>query len=461
MRKSGPNSLAQLPQIETLLQSEELKIWFSRLSRPLVARLASETIAEVRTAMQEGGEFPGEPAIVRALAERCRETAGRRIHHLINATGVVLHTNLGRAPISKAAWRSAEAVNTGFSNLEFDLKTGKRGKRKGIIPDLLSILVGAQDALMVNNNAAAVFLILSALAKGREVIVSRGEQVQIGGGFRIPEILAQTGTRMVEVGTTNITRLEDYTNAFSPDTAMVLTVHASNFRIRGFTDRPGIRELAASIPEGVLLVVDQGSGTTTERIPGEQSVSHYLSSGADLVSFSGDKVLGGPQAGFIVGGSELIRILSRHPLNRVFRPGKTIYSLMEEALVARLNRSAEPPVEAVLSLPVEQLRARGESLLNELPPNTAGLVNSTVTTGGGSAPDEHFPSLSIELLVKDKPEKTLAALRRMDPPIVGTIVGGRVQLNLATLLPEEVQLVGESLKRLLGEATRRGSGPCT
>ena len=165
MRKSGPNSLAQLPQIETLLQSEELKIWFSRLSRPLVARLASETIAEVRTAMQEGGEFPGEPAIVRALAERCRETAGRRIHHLINATGVVLHTNLGRAPISKAAWRSAEAVNTGFSNLEFDLKTGKRGKRKGIIPDLLSILVGAQDALMVNNNAAAVFLILSSLAR--------------------------------------------------------------------------------------------------------------------------------------------------------------------------------------------------------------------------------------------------------------------------------------------------------
>jgi L-seryl-tRNA(Ser) seleniumtransferase len=461
MKKSGPSSLALLPQIETLLQNEELEIWFSRLSRPLVARLASETIAEARTAIQEGGEFPGEAAIVRSVSERCRETVRRRIHHLINATGVVLHTNLGRAPISKAAWRSAEAVNTGFSNLELDLKTGKRGKRKGIIPDLLSILVGAQDALMVNNNAAAVFLILSALAKGREVIVSRGEQVQIGGGFRIPEILAQTGARMVEVGTTNITRLEDYTNAFGPDTAMVLTVHASNFRIRGFTDRPGIRQLAASIPEGVLLVVDQGSGTTTERIPGEQSVSHYLSSGADLVSFSGDKVLGGPQAGFIVGDSELIEILSRHPLNRVFRPGKTIYSLMEEALVVRLNRAAAPPVEAVLSLPVEQLRDRGESLLNELPPSTASLVDSTVTTGGGSAPDEQFPSLSIELLLKEKPEKILAALRRMDPPIVGTIVAGRVQLNLATLLPEEIQLVGQSLKRLLGEPTPSGSTPCT
>jgi L-seryl-tRNA(Ser) seleniumtransferase len=448
MTKPGQNSLSKLPQIETLLQNEELQLWASRLSRPLVARLASQAIGEVRNAMQGGEAFPGEEAILGAVVHSCRETSRRRIHHLVNATGVVLHTNLGRAPISKAAWRGAEAVNTGFSNLEFDLQTGRRGKRKGIIPDLLHLLVGAEDALMVNNNAAAVFLILSALAKGREVIVSRGEQVQIGGGFRIPEILSQTGAKMVEVGTTNITRIEDYTAALSPDTAMVLTVHASNFRIRGFTARPGIRELAASLPDEVLLVADQGSGTTTERIPGEQSVSHYLSSGADLVSFSGDKVLGGPQAGFIVGRRELIQTLSRHPLNRVFRPGKTIYSLMEEALIARLNRAAAPPVEAVLSLPVEELRARGETVLADLPPKAARLVDSTVTTGGGSAPDEHFPSLSIELIGKEKPEKLLAALRRMEPPIVGTILDGRVQLNLATLLPEEVQLVAASLKRL-------------
>jgi L-seryl-tRNA(Ser) seleniumtransferase len=450
MIKSGQNSLSRLPQIETLLQSDELKPWFSRLSRPLVARLAAQVIGEVRAAMQRGEAFPGEEELLEAVVKGCRETSRRRIHHLINATGVVLHTNLGRAPISKAAWRGAEAVNTGFSNLEFDLQTGKRGKRKGIIPDLLSLLVGAEDTLMVNNNAAAVFLILSALAKGREVIVSRGEQVQIGGGFRIPEILAQTGAKMVEVGTTNITRIQDYTAALSPDTAMVLTVHASNFRIRGFTERPGIRELAASLPEEVLLVADQGSGTTTERIPGELSVSHYLSSGADLVSFSGDKVLGGPQAGFIVGRRELVQTISRHPLNRVFRPGKTIYSLMEEALVARLNRAAEPPVEAVLGLPVEELRVRGEAVLAELPPEAARLVESTVTTGGGSAPDEHFPSLSIELLGREKPEKTLAALRRLEPPIVGTIMDGRVQLNLATLLPEEVQLVAVSLRRLVG-----------
>jgi len=450
MEKSAPNPLSRLPQIETLLQSEQLEAWFPRLSRPLVARLAAETIGQVRTQIQGGGEFPGEEAILEAVAGRCLETSRRRIHHLINATGVMLHTNMGRAPISKTAWRCAEAVNTGFSNLEFDLQTGKRGKRKGIIPQLLSLLVGSEDALMVNNNAAAVFLILCALAGGREVVVSRGEQVQIGGGFRIPEILAQTGARMVEVGTTNITRLEDYTRAFTPETAMVLTVHASNFRIRGFTARPGIRELAASLPEDVLLVVDQGSGTTTERIPGEHSVAHYLGSGADLVSFSGDKVLGGPQAGFIVGRGDLIRTLSAHPLNRVFRPGKTIYSLMEEALVARLNRTAEPPVEAVLSLPMEELRARGESLLAELPPGSSRLVDSTMSTGGGSAPDEHFPSLSIQLPANEKPERLLAALRGLEPPIIGTIVEGAVQLNLATLLPEEVQVVGQSLKRLLG-----------
>jgi L-seryl-tRNA(Ser) seleniumtransferase len=227
---------------------------------------------------------------------------------------------------------------------------------------------------------------------------------------------------MVEVGTTNITRLEDYTAALGANTAMVLMVHSSNFRIRGFTARPSIRELAPSLPEDVLMVVDQGSGTTTERIPGEQSVSHYLKSGAHLVSFSGDKVLGGPQAGFIVGKEELIQTLARHPLNRVFRPGKTIFSLMEEALIARLNRTAPPPVEAVLNLPF---------------------------AGGGSAPDERFPSLSIELESAERPQGLLTALRELDPPIIGIIVDGKVQLNLATLLAEELQTVKEALNQLL------------
>ncbi len=448
MNRPVEDSLSRLPQVERLLQAPQLVSWSAALSRPLVARLAAEAVEEARARIRAGEAFPGIEAVVREAERRCRQMGLRRIRHVINATGVMLHTNLGRAPIHRQVWRSVEAVNTGFSNLELDLLTGKRGRRKGIIPELLALLVGAEDALMVNNNAAAVFLILSALARGREVIVSRGEQVQIGGGFRIPEILAQTGVKMVEVGTTNITRLEDYTRALGPETAIVLSVHASNFRIRGFTDRPGIGDLAARLPPGVLLVVDQGSGTTTERIPGEHAVSHYLSSGAHLVSFSGDKVLGGPQAGLIVGRRDLIEILSRHPLNRVFRPGKTVYSLMEAVLVARLNREAEPPVEAVLNLSMDELRARARSLMAGLPDTALRLVDSTVATGGGSAPDEQFPSLSIEIESEEKPELVLAALREMDPPIIGTIAQGRVRLNLATLRAEELPQVASALQSL-------------
>jgi len=451
MEHSGRDTLTRLPQIETLLQSEELRPWIPRLSRPLVARLAAAAVDLARERIRAGEPFEGTEAVLRNVLDRCREAGTRRIHRVINATGVVLHTNMGRAPLSAAAWRAAAAVNTGYSNLELDLSTGKRGKRNGLVPDLLSLLVGSEGALMVNNNAAAVFLILSCLAADRQVIVSRGEQVQIGGGFRIPEILAHAGAHMVEVGTTNITRLDDYTAALRPETSLVLIVHSSNFRLRGFTSRPSVRDLAAALPEGVLVVVDQGSGTTTERIPGETMVSRYLDSGAHLVSFSGDKVLGGPQAGLIAGRGDLIRTLSRHPLNRVFRPGKTIYSLMERTLVARLNGAEDTPVQAALKLSMEELRQRGETVLAGLPGAVLRLVDSTVTTGGGSAPDEHFPSLSIAVEAAVNPQSVLAALRDRDPPIIGTIGDGGVRLNLATLLPGDIETVREALGSILDE----------
>ena len=443
------SSLSKLPQIEKLLQSEEMLAWFPRLSRPLVARLAAAAVGEAKEKILKGEAFSGTDAVLQAAARLCRETARRRISRLINATGIALHTNLGRAPISTAAWRGAEMANTNYSNLEFDLKGGKRGNRCGIVPELLSLLVGSEDALVLNNNAAAVFLILSCLAKGKEVIVSRGEQVQIGGGFRIPDILAHTGAKMVEIGTTNITRLEDYTEAVNPDTAMVLVVHTSNYRIRGFTSMPSIGELAESLPKHVTLAVDQGSGATTERLPGEMPVARYLDSGAHLVSFSGDKLLGGPQAGLIVGRKDLIRNLSKHPLNRVFRPGKTVYSLMEETLVVRLNRNGANSVEVFLGCSLEELRERGESLLAGLPDEGVRLIDSTAATGGGSAPDEHFPSLSIELDNGDKPQDLLSALRNLDIPIIGTIEDGKVHLNLATLLPGDLPIVREALRRLL------------
>lgn len=220
---------------------------------------------------------------------------------MLNGTGVILHTNMGRSPLFPEAWDAVRDLNTRYSNLELELQTGKRGVRSGLIPELLRILTGSEAALVVNNNAAAVLLTLSALAKDREVIVSRGQQIQIGGGFRIPEILALSGARLVEVGTTNITTPSDYLSALTERTAFVLVVHTSNFRIRGFASHPSVKVLADQLPPTVGLVVDQGSGVTTERIPGETCVRRYLEDGAHLVCFSADKVLGGPQAGIVLG----------------------------------------------------------------------------------------------------------------------------------------------------------------
>ena len=271
-----------IPQVEKILEDPRIARWCPVLSRPLVSRLVSQELAAVRDGIRETRARPEEKALYAAASDACARAASRGVRKVINGTGIILHTNLGRAPLPPAVWDFAAAVNTGYSTLELDLATGRRG---GIVPDLLGILTGCEDALVVNNNAAAILLALTALAQGREVIVSRGEQVQIGGGFRIPEILALSGVRMVEVGTTNITTREDYLRAVTPGTAMVLLVHSSNFRIRGFTEKPGVAALASGLPPHVILAVDQGSGTTTENIRGEEKVRAHVAQGAHLVCF--------------------------------------------------------------------------------------------------------------------------------------------------------------------------------
>jgi L-seryl-tRNA(Ser) seleniumtransferase len=449
-RSSQQSTLSALPQVERLLSNPEVSRWFGRLSRPLVARLVSETLEQVRRGVRAGLPFPGVPGVLELVEAALREAERGRLLPVINATGVMLHTNMGRAPIPESVWDAVRGVNTGYSNLELDLGSGKRGRRRGIVPDLLSLLVGAEDCLLVNNNAAAVLLVLSALAGGREVIVSRGEQVQIGGGFRIPEILALSGARLVEVGTTNITRLEDYTSALGSETAMVLVVHCSNFRIRGFTARPSIGELAAALPPEVVLAVDQGSGAVDEALPGERSISHYLRGGAGLVCFSGDKVLGGPQVGIIAGRRPLVERLYGHPLNRSLRPGKTIYSLLEELLVQRLNGEAVSPAGRLPTIPQDTLRRRAGRLVRAAGSAGARAVAAPAAAGGGSSPDESFPSWALEVESGGRPQELLAALRDQEPPIVGTISGGRVQLNLATIRPSELAHVREALRRLLG-----------
>ena len=451
MRKEG---LSSIPQVEKLLQQPQVASWNPKLSRPLVARIVSEVLAELRSNLRDtvavpSPEVPSEALVIGQIVEACRRRYRRRIGKVINATGVALHTNLGRSPLAASVWQGAAAANTGYSSIEIDLDTGQRGKRNGIIPELLSILTGCDDALVVNNNAGAVFLLLSALARGKEVIVSRGEQIQIGGGFRIPEILALSGAHLIEVGTTNITTLQDYQRAVTEETVMVLVVHPSNFKIRGFTEKPRLSELAQGMPPRVVLAVDQGSGATTEDIPGETGVQRYLSQGARLVCFSGDKVLGGPQAGVIVGDRGLIAELAAHPLFRALRPGKTIYSLLEEHLVQRLNGTVLGQAERVLRVPLPHLEALGERLLSGIPREKAAVVRSTAASGGGSSPDETVASLAIELRGSAKPERTLARLREMQPPIVATIEDDRVRLSLATLMDEDERYVADAIRTVL------------
>jgi L-seryl-tRNA(Ser) seleniumtransferase len=439
-----------LPQVERVLEDHSIVPWCRVLSRPLVARLVADTLQTVRDEIRNQSAAPQEAEVWRRIREACAALANKRIRKVINATGIVLHTNMGRAPLPSTVWNAASAVNTGYANLELDLVSGRRGKRNGLCPDLLRLLTEADDALVVNNNAAAVLLMLTVLARGRQVIVSRGEQVQIGGGFRIPEILSLSGAQLVEVGTTNITTLADYRGAITNATAMVLVVHTSNFRVRGFTEKPEIAELAAALPAHLILAVDQGSGTTTESIGGEDRVATLIKKGAQLVCFSGDKVLGGPQAGIIVGRSDLVTALSSHPLARAFRPGKAVYSLLEECLVERLNGIAPGKAQAALSVPREELVQMGKRILQGLPGDRVGLVEAEVTTGGGSAPDESVPSPFIEVTPRCMADEALRILRGQPTPIIAIISDGRVRLSLATMYGEDETAIAASLHALVG-----------
>ncbi|MDP3179168.1 MAG: L-seryl-tRNA(Sec) selenium transferase, partial [Spirochaetaceae bacterium] len=358
--------------------------------------------------------------------------------------------NMGRSPIAAASWEAAREVNAGYCNVELDLDSGERGGRGGLVALLAAQLAGAESAIALNNNAGAVLLALSALAAGREVVVSRGEQVQIGGGFRIPEILALSGARLVEVGTTNVTTIEDYIEAIGPDTAAVLCVHASNFAIRGFSEKPSIARLAAALPQGLPLIVDQGSGCHTEGLPGEVPMGRLIRDGASLVCFSCDKLLGGPQAGVAAGKFALVARLAAHPLTRALRPGKTILSLLEDRLVRALNG------EAVTAAPPDlaKLESFGKRVMRKLPAGRFRLVPSIGTTGGGSSPDEGFPSRSLELLPEAAEaaggaERVRSALRAGDPPLIAAMRDGELRVDLAGLVAEESAEIAALLARVL------------
>ena len=421
--------LRDLPSVDVLARASE---------DPLAVAAARAVLARAREDIEAGAD-PGD------LEERLREelSAARsaRLRRVLNATGVVVHTNLGRAPLPEAALERVQEVGRGYSNLEYDLAAGERGSRQDHAAAVLRRLTGAEAALVVNNNAAAVLLALAALAEGRDVLVSRGELIEIGDGFRIPDVLARSGARLVEVGTTNRTRAADYERAIGPETAVLLRVHQSNFRLVGFTELPSVAELAKVAQRHQLpLVDDLGSGALVH-VEDEPSVRESLEAGAELVCFSGDKLLGGPQAGIVVGNAELVERLRRYPLQRAVRADKLTLAALEGTLSLYLEPQGalrEVPVLRMALEDADVVRARAMRLA-EL---TGGEVEETVgRVGGGALPLAELPSFACAV------EESLAApLRASEPPVVGVVRDGRLLLDCRTLTDAEAEEVAAAVK---------------
>ena len=419
--------LQDLPSVDELVRGT---------ADPLAVAAARDVLERAREEIRAGAE----PGDLRVRLEQALATARRpALRRVLNATGVLVHTNLGRAPLAAAALERI-ADTSGYSNLEYDLSSGSRGSRQDHLAPLLRRLTGAQDAIVVNNNAAAMLLALAALAEGREVVVSRGELIEIGDGFRIPDVLARSGARLVEVGTTNRTRAADYEHAVGPDTALLLRVHQSNFRVVGFTEQPRLDELAAVARRHELpLLDDLGSGALVD-VDGEPTPAAALAAGADLVCFSGDKLLGGPQAGIVAGRADLIERLRRHPLHRALRSDKLTLAALEGTLLLYLDSPDEIPVLRMLREPVDAVRDRAERLARA----ADGAVEETVArVGGGALPLAELPSFACSVA-----EELAAPLRAHDPPVIAVVRDGRTLLDCRTLTDAEADEVAQAVARI-------------
>ncbi|MEZ4393039.1 MAG: L-seryl-tRNA(Sec) selenium transferase [Polyangiales bacterium] len=456
------DALRALPAVAALLESPEARALRSTRAHAAVAELARAVIDEVRAELREGA-LPADRDALLALARvRLTAAAERRerpaLRSVINATGVVLHTNLGRAPLGDEVMRAVRDGAMGYAALEYDLEAGARGHRDDSVLPALRALTGAEDALVVNNCAAAVLLACSALAAGREVIVSRGELVEIGGGFRIPEVIASCGASLVEVGTTNRTHPADYARALSPRTGAILRVHQSNFSVRGFTASASLAELSAlAAPQGVPVLADLGSGALLDTrdlgLPAEPTARDALAEGADLVMFSGDKLLGGPQAGVVVGRADLVRALRRHPLTRALRPGRLVLAALGAVLKAYENGRAtrELPALAALAEAAGSVRARADAAATrvELPEGAAlEVVSSEARVGGGTLPDATVPSWALRLSGRS-PHRLEAALRLGSPPVIARRAGDALLVDLRTVRDDEVIPLAQALTRAL------------
>ncbi len=462
MPNSGENvnqsKLRQIPSVERILELPELQPDISELSHSLVAEAVKQVVGGTREQVKKGKEPISIQEIIHQVKAKIDELTSFSLKPVINATGVVLHTNLGRAPLDEETLSFIKNISASYNNLEFDLKEGKRSKRGIFVEKLLCALTPAEAALAVNNNAGAVLLILTALASGKEVIVSRGELVQIGGGFKIPEILTLSGAKLREVGTTNQTSISDYENAITSDTALLLKVHQSNFRMIGFVKRPSIADLVKLGRERNLCVVeDLGSGvllrTEDFGLAHEPTAFEALSAGADLVCFSGDKLLGAPQAGIILGQRKYIEILKRHPLHRALRLDKMFLAGLERILLYYLKGEATQKLPAwkMISAPLKDLEKRAERIKQKLSKSNikVSLHQTQSTVGGGSLPGETLPTIAISFEIKGcSPNDCAQLFRQHSPPIIGRIENERFVLDLRTVFPHQDQTLISAIKNI-------------
>ena len=454
-------NLRQVPSVDQLLRTDAARELRDRVGARRATNIARSVIAEIRASVRDGSAEPASNGLLAEAIRRMQATAQREsqagLKAVINATGVLLHTNLGRAPLSQGA-RTAIDEAARYCSLEYDLESGARGGRGARVESLLTDLTGAEDALVVNNCAAAALLILKVLASDGETIVSRGELVEIGGDFRVPDVMASSGTRMVEVGTTNRTHLQDYQRAINANTRLIMRVHPSNYRIVGFASSPERAELAALAREaGLPLYEDAGSGQLADLrkygVIDEPVVRDIIESGVDVVSFSGDKLLGSVQAGLIVGRRDIISRLRKHPLYRALRSDKIRLAALEATLVSHQRDAAEAEVPAIrmLSLTAEEIEQRARNLVDGLDasPLTIELIPGESALGGGAGPTSTFPTTLIAITHPERSAQEIEQqLRTSTPPIISRISEGKVLLDLRTVFEDQIPEIIREIRGL-------------